>query len=566
MSKMEFAPIIKKLLFLSLLVSVVGCAEIGPPPGGEVDKVKPRIIASSPVNGSTLVEIGNSITISFSERIIKPLSKRPIYISPRLKSEPKIQWKSDKVIITLADSFEVNQTYIISFADGIQDQRRNPLDSGSIIAFTTGEKLANGVIGGTVVDENQIAQNNIVTALYKKDAFDTAAAIDSLYPTYMVVTDAEGNFSFRYIPNGEYVLLAFLDKNKNERLDTKTEKYGLTDRSITLDSSLNNIQNLNITLTAHDESQQIIIAVRQTNNNLFQIDFNQNLLNQQRFDIQKVQLNLKKYTSTATAQQQEFILPVDSSSAHSIFAYFGKLPEGLYKLSYDNNDSLIIFDSVLVKEIVDKSSPTIKLFQPPANKKTFKDSLHIQIQFSEPIDSTHLTKESFYFIDNDSNLVFPEFEFINPSLCRLSNNFLKDNLYQYRLRISEFDITDLAGNNMGDSTTIKLINLINPDSLGVIQGSINIAKQFSVPKSIVLLFKNISTNQLFTHFSNDNSFNLQLPQGKYVFSGFLDSNNNKTRDYGALFPLQYAEPFVNYPDTVNVRARFESTDILLEFK
>ncbi len=566
MSKMEFAPKIKKKILFFFLIFLVGCAEIGPPPGGKIDKVKPRIISSSPADGSTSVKPDNKIIITFSERIIKPLSKRPIYISPRLQSEPKIQWKSDKVIITLADSFAVDQTYIISFAEGIQDLRRNPLDSGSVIAFTTGGKLANGVISGRVVDKNNIPQKNIITALYNKDFTDTATTIDSLYPTYMVVTDNDGQFSFRYIPNGKYLLLAFLDKNKNERLDTKIEQYGLTDRSITLDSSLSNINNLSITLTAHEESQQTINAVRQTNDNMIKIDFNFNLLHQQKFDLHKIKLSLKDYNTASEIYQQEFSLLIDSSSAHSISAYFGILPKGRYQLSYDYNNSHIIFDSVSVKEVVDKNKPTIKLFQPPANQKTFRDSLHLQIQFSEPLDNARLTKESFYFIDKDSNLVFPDFEFVNPSMISFSNNFLIDTLYQYRLHISEFDVTDLAGNTMGDSTTIKSFSFINPDSLGVVQGSIHIVGLFPQNSHTVLLFKNILTNQLFTNYSDGSLFNIQLPQGKYIFSGFLDLNNNTARDYGSLSPLQYAEPYMNYSDTIKVRARFETTDILLEFK
>lgn len=557
MSKIGFAPTIKIISSFILLIFIIGCAEIGSPPGGDVDKVKPRIISSQPANGSTMVEPSNTIRIRFSERIVKPISKNPVYISPRPKSNPKIDWKSDNVTITLPDSFDVDQTYIISFADGIQDLRRNPLDSGSIIAFTTGENLAAGVIDGIVVDKNNIPQKNIISALYNKDIFSQELVIDSLYPTYMVVTNDAGAFSFQYIPNGEYQLLAFTDKNKNDRLDLKTELFGLPYNSIILDSSHTKRQNLNLALTSHQESEPTISSVRQTDDNLFRIDID--------FKSYKPSLSLQNYQDSTNIYSNHFIIDTDTTSNRSILAYFGILPEGNYKLLFNYEDTLLMFDSIQVKEFSDEKEPEIKSFQ-SENIKIFKDSLNVQIQFTEPLDTSLISKETFYFIDIDSNLTFPDFEFLNLSLCSLSNNFLIEDINKYLLHISEFDIIDLAGNKMGDSTTKKEINLINPDSLGTIKGAIVRDKQSLSEAPVILYFKNTATKQLSTYFSDDNLFDLQLLQGNYILSGFIDSDKNDTRDFGTLYPLQYAEPFTTYSDTIKVRARFETTDIQLEFK
>ncbi len=564
MSKIGFALNFLKSITILSLILLIGCAEIGPPPGGAVDKVKPRIISSSPVNGSTLVEPGNIIEIVFSERILKPTAINPIYISPRLKSEPKISWKSDKVIITLPDSFELDQTYIITFAEGLQDLRRNPLDSGSIIAFTTGEALAGGMIDGTVTDKNNIPQPNVVTALYKTDTTDTDFRIDSLYPTYLGVTNSEGYFSFQYLPDGDYQLLAFTDKNKNDLFDNDTELFGLPTHRITLDSSQNKIQHLRPALTSSIEENPTIIAARQTDDNMFKIDFNLNILTETKIDFHNLNLSLNSYDSISAKHQYSFVLEPDSNNANSIIAYFSVLPEGLYNLQLDYNDSLLIFDSVQVKERVDKNNPEIKLFTPNFYKVN-KDSLRVKIQFSEPLDTSLITKETFYFIDADSNLIFPGFEFKNQSLCSISNDFLIKDNYQYLLHISEFDIFDIAGNKLGDSTTKKIINIINPDSIGVVQGKVILTNLPSAKTQIVLLFKNVLTNQQFSLLSYNNSFDLRLHQGQYILSGYLDLNNNNKRDFGELYPLQFAEPFTIYSDTIKVRARFETTDIKLEF-
>ena len=312
---MDFAP--HKILILPILIFafLIGCAEIGPPPGGPIDKTKPRIAESIPADGSTLVPSDNKIIITFSERVSKPLpTSKPIYISPRPISEPELKWKSDKLTIILADSFEVNQTYIVSFGDGIKDFQNNPLDSGSIIAFTTGEVLASGVIGGQVIDNNNNPIKNKTTALYKKSDFDTTSVIDSLYPNYLTTSDDQGYFTFRYIPNGEYLLIAMDDMNKNERLDTERELFGIPQKLVVLDSTTRLIENIQLPLTFHHTNDTEIKSVRQTKDNIFQIDFN--TLNN--YILPDSIFTLQSYTDSSQNFQSQFILKNDKSTENSL--------------------------------------------------------------------------------------------------------------------------------------------------------------------------------------------------------------------------------------------------------
>ena len=560
MSKMDFAPHCFKIVILSLCISFLGCAEIGPPPGGSIDKTKPRLLESFPENGSTLVPQDNKITITFSERIKKPTSNKTIYISPRPTQEPELTWKSDRLIITLADSFAVNQTYIISFGDEIQDLRNNTLDSGSIIAFTTGEKLAEGNISGQVVDENNLPVKNILTALYNKNEIESATVIDSLYPTYIATTDDKGYFSFRYIPNGDYLVIAFNDKNKNERLNPERELYGIPLNSTTLDSSLASIKEMKIPLTFHNSNQIEIKAVQQTEDNTFLINFS-NLQD----DLPSNAFTLQKYADTSLPIVSKFILKKNEASQNVVQTYFGILPEGNYKLALQQSTDYepIIFDSVRVKVLEDKTNPAITLFQ-PERSSILPDSTDIQIQFSEPLDTTAVNKETFYILDTDSNLIFPSYEFVNQSLCKISHDFITKDVFKYQLHISEFDIKDLAGNQMGDSTTSYDIEIINPDSLGTVNGYIQRDNQTHV--DTYLQVRNLTSQQLFTFYTSDSTFSFEVPQGQYIISGYSDLNKNKKRDFGSIYPFTYAEPFFKSDDTLKVRARFETTNVKLEFK
>ena len=65
---------------------------------------------------------------------------------------------------------------------------------------------------------------------------------------------------------------------------------------------------------------------------------------------------------------------------------------------------------------------------------------------------------------------------------------------------------------------------------------------------------------------DNNHFNFSLPRGKYLISGFIDKNRNGFYDSGSIIPLKLAETFAMGKDTVRVRARFETTGLIFEFK
>ena len=241
------------------------------------------------------------------------------------------------------------------------------------------------------------------------------------------------------------------------------------------------------------------------------------------------------------------------------------IPEGNYKLiSSDSSQFSLSFDSVRVHILEDKLNPFVKIFHPDKYSQ-FKDSLEMYIQFSEPLDTSAINKETFYLLDLDSNLIFPSFTFPNQSLCLFSNDFLTKDMYQYQLYISEFDIVDLSGNRMGDSTTKQTILIINPDSLGTVTGTIKSIENMNNFDSYLQL-RNLVTQQLFTFYTSEANFHIEVPQGQYFINGYADINKNQKRDFGNIKPLEFAEPFFQSTDTLKIRARFETTNVILEFK
>ena len=118
------------LIPLATVLLILGsCAEVAPPPGGPVDRSTPQIVGTIPDNGAVNVAALDKIVISFSERIVKPVTGRSVFISPRPNEEPEVSWYADRIEIQLRDKLRPEQTYLVSVASTVADLRGNKLDS-----------------------------------------------------------------------------------------------------------------------------------------------------------------------------------------------------------------------------------------------------------------------------------------------------------------------------------------------------------------------------------------------------------------------------------------------------
>ncbi|HEX2896437.1 MAG TPA: Ig-like domain-containing protein, partial [candidate division Zixibacteria bacterium] len=212
-----------------ILILILNCAEVAPPPGGEEDKLPPTIIQTSPVNGATLVAPGREITIWFSEGVIRPVSSKPVFISPRQSELPEIHWKSDRLTVRLAEDFDSNQTYVLTVAPEITDWRRNKMDSTVTIAFSTGDKIDSGSISGYILTSGA-PKGGILVGLYEMNPNSTEIPYDSVFPAYLSQSAADGSFKFRFLPQGEFALIGFDDINRNERYNPLDEPFAVPDR------------------------------------------------------------------------------------------------------------------------------------------------------------------------------------------------------------------------------------------------------------------------------------------------------------------------------------------------
>ncbi len=561
--------ILDSLFFISFLflinIVMTGCAEVVPPPGGEIDKSPPYIISTTPLNGQLLTPRGNSVTIIFSERLVKPQSGQSIFISPKQKTEPKIDWKSDAIIISFADSFQTNSTYIISFSSDIKDLRGNRLDSNLTIAFRTGNKLSSGKVSGFVYAENK-PQAGMMVGLYDSELMNDSSRIDSLAPDYIVYTNKKGFFQFKYLPEKNFHLLAFKDKDKDNQFDLYRESFAIPDKLINL-STVEMIESLNLPLNKLDSSKLEILSAYYDQNSLLKIKLNKEVEIGDNFF--GIYMTSNDTTESIVHSKKPVALVQSGEQYASLFtAFFPYLKDNLYYIIFRKSDELNTVDLVLkdfpLTRKIDKESPKIISFWPDSLTQLTND-FDIVVTFSEPIDTTRLTSETFSLYQDSLTRVE-----ISPKQINVFQLSFKSDKLQYgknyQFRIVEFEIADSQGNLLGDSLISFPITIANRDSLGTMSGEVIVNTLDKEDDKIILVAENYETKEKYILNLYKNKFLNELLPGKYKLTAFIDSDGNGKRTLGKAFPYSLSETFAVYPDTVKVRPRFEVAEIKFELK
>jgi len=545
-----------------LLLLIINCAEVGPPPGGPEDKAPPFIIGSEPVNGSTDVARSDHVVLYFSESIVKPEGKKAVYISPRFAEEPELKWKSDRLIINFPDSFEVDQTYIISLSTDITDRRKNRLDSLTSMAFSTGTIIDSGGISGQVFSDEKPAAG-VLVALYDVAVLEADHPFDSVYGQYITQTSSSGQFTFSYLPDREFCLVAFQDRNRDEMFSYGTEVFAVPDRPTVVNGILP-LDELRMVLTQQDTAAAAIKAASYSAEGMLRMRISRPI-DPAQLMADPSRVKVRSTVDTTVTFLGQAIVDSAGESTSSVVAYIGRLDEGVYSvtMNYDSLVSPLGFDSLRVRGDEDKEPPQM-VFEPGRHPQ-FLDELAMRATFSEPLDTTALTEETFQLFDEQGAQLALSWRWQDPLKLVFESTDIRAG-GKYRMSVTEFQVMDLAGTVMGDSLRELAFSTIDPDSVGAIMGQVEIELPGKTHDPVVLEFVKVSSKQTFVLPVRSRDYKIEVPAGKYMASGFIDSDKDGAIGRGSAVPYKLSETVMNYPDTITVRARFETADVNIVFR
>ena len=240
-------------LALATCLITYGCANIMMPEGGPKDVPPPKIVKTSPLQGSTHFK-GKVLKLVFDKEIeVKDIYSR-LVITPQLKQlENKPSYTcsvwGNTVTLKLMSPLEENTTYTFNFNNAIRDTTEGNIAASPTLTFSTGDRLDDEYVAGQVTDlMTQLPAPQALVALYK--ARDEEAHILNATPDYFTTADEQGKFRIDHISPGQYYICAGKSHKKSYEINPETDPYGFLKAPI--DLTAGSVDNISIPILQAD--------------------------------------------------------------------------------------------------------------------------------------------------------------------------------------------------------------------------------------------------------------------------------------------------------------------------
>ncbi len=535
----------RKLTILLFSIIFWQCARQTQPGGGPKDTDPPQLISSVPENGQKNFK-GKAIELTFDEFVKLKDPKEEILITPSFGLNTKFVAKKNHVFIYPEIPWKDSTTYSISFRDGIQDINEGNPTEDLHLAFSTGPTIDSLKLQGfmTEVFKEKIPEK-ITIGLYQSDTFD----IYKHKPLLFTKADKKGNFSISNLKAGNYFVYAFDDKNKNQKVDSKTERFGFVAKEISLPQ---NTDSVHIQLVHLDARPPKMTSVRNTNTTSI-IRFNK------AFDSLRLSTEGASITYTYGDTRSEVLVYKDFDKKDSIKIKVFATDSILQKLDTTTyikfTDGKIVDEKFKLTEWKVNYDPTTNLLnaETAINKLLLSinyDSIYIQIDTStfqsiaakEIIVDTLLKKIKL----KTSLKINPKEKIPNPILLLGKGAFVSIN------------------NDSSKSQDIK-IKIPKPEGTGTV------AVELKTKENHFEVQLTTADNQLVKSFRDLKKYTFtNLSPAEYRLTIIVDSNNNHRWDPGNFHKRQEPEKVILYKTLENkytfpIRANWELGPLVITF-
>jgi len=208
-------------------------------------------------------------------------------------------------------------------------------------------------------------------------------------------------------------------------------------------------------------------------------------------------------------------------------------------------------------EIVDNS--------PQTKAQNVALDAELSLYFSEPMKDK-IEAEKFQAEDSAGKTVEGTLSWID----ELSLSFVPSKPWlpntNYNARLAGSAVQDLAGNTLKDTMFTISFRTIHTEITGSVTGKVS----FSKDKLLGKVFLNLKSLESSVNYqevlSSGDSFSfLHVLPGKYLLNGFIDFDQSGAYSYGAVEPFTPSEPYAVNPDTLEVRSRWTTENVILQF-
>ena len=227
------------LFFLMLGTLLLRCANRIPPSGGAKDITPPLLLHTQPKNESLHFD-GGTVLFVFDEHIREKSLQSNIVITPSVASE-ELAFKvlGKKLHITFKGSLKENTTYTINLDDCLSDVTEGNAVKDIKYVFSTGEHIDSLSVAGFVQDvlvQQPMADVSVVLSY----AGDNTPLLERTFP-YHARSNESGIFTFTHLKEGDYELYAFLDEDRNKRINPVSEKHGFIKETLRVHNDIKDL-------------------------------------------------------------------------------------------------------------------------------------------------------------------------------------------------------------------------------------------------------------------------------------------------------------------------------------
>lgn len=564
---------LRVFLYIFLVFLFSSCAKISPLEGGFKDTLSPVLIYSNPPNKTTNYDKG-VFYFEFDERIDASNLSQKLIVSPFLNNKPELKFKKNTLYLTFDSTFSSNTTYILNFADGVEDVTEGNPAKNTRLVFSTGSAIDSSFVGGVVYDplKNEFIEG-VLVALY--DAKDSLPLFIQK-PLYFSFSDKEGRFYIENIRVGKYKLFAFQDENGNFIAEPNKEMFGYTPGIQTVDSFISEIK---IPLFKEDP-KKIKIERSRERGLVYELTYSKkikkiNVISEQNINYSLNDNNLVRFYKGDILKDSIFVVV-----------------EVFDSLLNSTIDSLfVVFNNKNKRTFAFSSSYT------SGGRLDLDDTLFINLSFSKPLDKNLF---SFYFLI-DSTLYPRKFYYLksqwnkNLTSNKISLYLVQDSIKSYikgvekKLKkdslLYENDSVYLSIKNYYKKLKRDRITLVVPkgsvvsvekDTLTEIKkellfrgkeyyGSLS-GKVVGVNGSFFIQLVSENMEKTYMPVVGKDSFLFKnIEPGKYYIKIIKDVNKNKKWDYGSILKDLGSEEIIYYKELIEIRSNWSIEDLIIEF-
>lgn len=537
------------ILLASSAILLMTCASEGALSGGPADKTAPTVILSSPEPAAVKVPLTTKVHLTFSEKMVPATVRAAIRIVPEPVNGYEIKTSWRKLEIRFNVPLRQNQTYLVTLDKSATDLRQNGLDGTFVLAFSTGDKLDNGVLAGLIVGSNEVQKKGQL--LLYENTNQELDSLRSIKAEYTFQPTDSGTFKLPFLVERSYILFYHWDRNQNGKIDagdyfgrpTSTTVYPQADSAST---------QIRIRPQIVPPRQLKLMSVKQLESTLLRLRLTRPVA-----DITK-RTDLKLLINSQPVELLG-IAPVKDDAYGLVINTATPVMPGENSLSVsDFMDTTGVFlssDTLLIQAPTRRDSVALNLlsvlFTGKESAVVRRPNTTLTVQFSKPIAQISENFLTVQAIGADTLAVPGKLVYENTTQVI----FIPDSLIPVRPKliwqIDSKPIRGWWGETLPDSVYSGELKMTSPDSLGQLIITQNSGKPLQLVLTGAKFLRELRS------LSNTTTTIAELPAGKYHLWAYEDINANGKYDNGGFNIHEAAEPFWVFPSEIPIRARWD---------